>query len=72
MVSTSSGREMKSEYNRKVRIVEILSYVLMIPAGVFLIVFGEADDSPGAQFLGLVIAALGFWGMIRRRKGRRP
>lgn len=30
-------------------------FVLLGLLGVFLIIFGEHDDSPGAQFLGLIL-----------------
>ena len=36
--------------------------------GIFMIVFGEKDDSPGAQMLGLVVAITGVVGLIKVHK----
>lgn len=47
---------------------KILAFVLMIAFGVFLIVFGERDDSPGAQGLGLIIAIFGLVRIFKSRK----
>lgn len=41
---------------------------LAILFGIFLIIFGGADDSPGAQFLGLVAVILGVVGIVRSLK----
>ncbi|MCC6405075.1 MAG: hypothetical protein IT405_01670 [Candidatus Yanofskybacteria bacterium] len=45
--------------------------ILLLAAGVFLFVYGGYDDSPGAQGLGLLIAAYGvvrFWRSYRASK----
>jgi len=47
--------------NRKLVIV---SFILNIFLGAFMFVFGEADDSPGAQLLGLVTALVGISGLV--------
>jgi len=51
-------------------IVKILLFILLTAFGVFLIVYGEGDDSPGAQFLGLITAVGGIIGVVKsiRRK----
>ena len=36
--------------------------------GALLVVYGGYDDSPGAQLLGLIVAALGVVGTIKSRK----
>jgi len=42
--------------------------VLAILLGVFFIVYGEIDDSPGGQLLGLVAVIVGIVGVIKSRK----
>ena len=42
----------------------IPSFVFNILLGAFMFVFGEADDSPGAQLLGLVVVIIGVCGLI--------
>lgn len=42
--------------------------ILAIALGVFFIVFGEFDDSPGLQGLGLIIIIAIVFIVIRRRK----
>ena len=41
------------------RLGRLIGSILAIAFGVFLFIYGGYDDSPGAQLLGLVIAALG-------------
>jgi hypothetical protein len=40
------------------------SFVFNILLGAFMFVFGEADDSPGAQLLGLIAVVIGVVGLI--------
>ncbi len=40
-------------------ILKITSFIFLILFGIFLVLFGGYDDSPGAQGLGLVIATIG-------------
>lgn len=42
----------------------IPSFVLNILLGAFMFVFGGADDSPGAQLLGLVVVVIGIVGLM--------
>lgn len=42
----------------------LLSFVLNILLGVFMFVFGEIDDSPGALLIGLVASGNGVAGLI--------
>lgn len=53
-------------------IVRATSFILAILAGAFLIMFGEHDDSPGAQFLGLLAVIAGIGGMVKlvRKRSR--
>ena len=48
----------------------VLGAVVAILLGAFLFVYGGYDDSPGAQLLGVVVAALGIVGIVRSRKKR--
>jgi len=43
---------------------------LLVVAGAALFVYGGYDDSPGAQGLGLLIAAYGVWRIFAARKRR--
>ncbi len=36
--------------------------------GTFMFVYGELDDSPGGQLMGVIAAAIGVFGLIRNRK----
>jgi len=45
--------------------LKIFGFVLLICAGVFMIVYGGADDSPGAQGLGLLGVLAGGWLIFR-------
>ena len=42
--------------------------VLAILFGAFLFVYGEIDDSPGGQLIGLVVVIAGAIGVIKSRK----
>lgn len=48
--------------------IKLLLFILAIPIGVFLFVYGEYDDSPGGQLFGLVLALIGIVGIIMRIK----
>ncbi|MFA6394251.1 MAG: hypothetical protein WCW25_05315 [Patescibacteria group bacterium] len=48
--------------------IKIILFILAILLGVFLIVFGGYDDSPGAQGLGLILIIAGVVVMIRGKK----
>ncbi|KKR37760.1 MAG: hypothetical protein UW46_C0006G0027 [Candidatus Yanofskybacteria bacterium GW2011_GWF1_44_227] len=42
--------------------------ILAILFGVFMVVYGGYDDSPGAQGLGLIAAIVGIVGIIKSKK----
>lgn len=42
--------------------------VLAVLAGLFLIVFGGYDDSPGGQLIGLLVAIFGFVRLVTGKK----
>lgn len=44
--------------------------ILAILFGVFMIVYGGYDDSPGGQGLGLLMVIVGIVSLIRGRKAR--
>lgn len=52
----------------KNKTLKIVLFVVLVFIGLFFFVFGEYDDSPGGQLLGVVVAALGIWGIIKNRK----
>lgn len=48
--------------------VRLTYSALAILFGAFMVVYGGYDDSPGAQFLGLIAVVLGIVGVIKSRK----
>jgi len=48
----------------------LLFSILAIAFGGFLIRYGEMDDSPGGQLIGLVAVIAGIVGVIKSRKSR--
>ncbi|MEK7608780.1 MAG: hypothetical protein AAB495_04325 [Patescibacteria group bacterium] len=46
----------------------MISSVLAILFGAFLFVYGEIDDSPGGQLLGLLVVIAGIVGVIKSKK----
>ena len=47
---------------------KILCFVLAILFGIFMFVYGEYDDSPGGQLLGVIVAIIGIVGLIKSKK----
>ncbi len=50
-----------------ITVIKIISLSLLIFLGGALFVYGGYDDSPGAQFLGLIIAIVGTVGVLKRK-----
>lgn len=48
--------------------IKAASFFLAILFGVFMFVYGEIDDSPGGQLLGLLAVIIGIAGVIKSRK----
>jgi hypothetical protein len=48
--------------------LKMLLFIFAILFGLFMFVYGERDDSPGAQFLGLIFFIIGVIGLIKNRK----
>lgn len=46
----------------------MLYFVLAILFGVFMFVYGEYDDSPGGQLIGVLAVIIGIVGLIRSKK----
>lgn len=46
----------------------ILGSIILILFGAFMFVYGEADDSPGGQLLGVVAVLVGIVGIVKSRK----
>lgn len=49
-------------------IIKLLGYILLISLGIFMIVYGEKDDSPGGQGLGLIMVIIGIVGIVRSKR----
>ncbi|MEK7574957.1 MAG: hypothetical protein AAB511_01880 [Patescibacteria group bacterium] len=48
--------------------IKLLCFVLVILFGAFLFVYGEYDDSPGGQLLGLLVVIIGIVSIVKNRK----
>ncbi|RJQ13486.1 hypothetical protein C4553_03845 [Candidatus Parcubacteria bacterium] len=47
---------------------KIIYSIFAIAFGVFMVVFGGYDDSPGGQLLGVGLVVLGIVGIIKNKK----
>ena len=47
---------------------KILLFIIAILIGVLMIVYGEIDDSPGGQFIGLLAIIIGIAGLVKSKK----
>jgi hypothetical protein len=47
---------------------KLLLFTLAILFGIFMFIYGEYDDSPGGQLLGLLIFIAGIVGVIKSRE----
>ena len=48
--------------------IKLSLFVVAILIGAFMFVYGEIDDSPGGQLIGLLAVVIGVAGVIRRKK----
>ena len=48
--------------------IKLLLFFFAIPLGAFLFIYGEIDDSPGGQLIGVVIGVLGVFLLVSKRK----
>jgi len=48
--------------------IKVAFFVFVISFGVFMFVYGDYDDSPGGQLLGVVAIIGGIVGIIKTRK----
>jgi hypothetical protein len=48
--------------------IKLLGFILAILLGIFLFIYGEKDDSPGGQLLGLLVSIAGIWGVGKIKK----
>ena len=46
----------------------ILYFVFAILFGGFMFVYGEYDDSPGGQLIGVIVIIIGIVGLIKSKK----
>lgn len=49
-------------------ILKMLSFLALIFLGALMFVYGEYDDSPGGQLLGLIVIIFGIVAMIKLKK----
>ena len=48
--------------------IKTLCFIILIMFGVFMFVYGEYDDSPGGQLIGLLAVIAGATCILRRKK----
>ena len=48
--------------------IKIILFILAIPFGAFFFVYGEFDDSPGGQLIGLLAVIIGVVGLVKSKK----
>jgi len=48
--------------------IKLLFSILAIPLGVFMFIYGEYDDSPGGQLLGIALVIAGIVGALKSNK----
>ncbi|MEY4731819.1 MAG: hypothetical protein RL681_765 [Candidatus Parcubacteria bacterium] len=48
--------------------IGLLGFVLTIIFGAYMFVYGEYDDSPGGQLMGLLAVVIGIVGVIKRKR----
>lgn len=48
--------------------IKILCFIFLILFGVFIFIYGEYDDSPGGQLMGLLAVIFGITSIIKRKK----
>ena len=49
-------------------LIRIVGFIMLILSGIFMFVFGEYDDSPGGQLIGVVVVIVGIIGMIKTKR----
>ncbi len=47
--------------------IKMLYFILAVLFGVFFIIYGEIDDSPGGQLIGLLTVIMGIVGIIKKK-----
>jgi drug/metabolite transporter (DMT)-like permease len=50
--------------------IKIIFLILVILFGIFMFVYGEYDDSPGGQLLGLIVVIVGAFGLLKNIKAK--
>lgn len=53
---------------KKRYVIKIILFILLILLGIFMFVFGEYDDSPGGQLIGVILVVGGIVGIIKNEK----
>ena len=67
MMSIRKRKRIQSRYMKR-NYKKIIYFIFAILFGVFMFVYGESDDSPGAQLLGLIVVIIGIVGLVKNKK----
>ncbi len=54
------------------KIIKILAAIVLMALGVKMVMFGEMDDSPGAQMIGLLMVVAGIYVIIKTVRKKLP
>ncbi|MES2748879.1 MAG: hypothetical protein V4606_00605 [Patescibacteria group bacterium] len=54
------------------KIIKILTAIVLMALGVKMVMFGEMDDSPGAQMIGLLMVVAGIYVIIKTVRKKLP
>ncbi|MES2966667.1 MAG: hypothetical protein V4668_02685 [Patescibacteria group bacterium] len=54
------------------KIIKILAAIVLMALGVKMVMFGEMDDSPGAQMIGLLMVVAGIFVIIKTVRKKLP
>ena len=50
------------------QIIKIIGFILLILIGILMFVYGEYDDSPGGQLIGVIVGIIGIIGIIKTKR----
>jgi multisubunit Na+/H+ antiporter MnhB subunit len=49
-------------------LIRTVGFIIVILSGIFMFIFGEYDDSPGGQLIGVIVGIIGIIGIVETRR----